>query len=372
MPEIRTTTGADLWSKMPEIVPWDRKLCPEGIDLLICCAGFEDRAIAVADDLSTVSLQSSILVQYPTNPTENASAVSRLRALRDGQLHDDVPYDRGTFLSRIRKAVARWRGQPGIRVVVDLSGMASYVVYRVLDALWEELGTAQLAVYYAEAHDYAPTREDWEAFYKNVPEPSDNLAIAESYEENHFQSVGVDDTYESDVFPGINAGPLATQVVAFPSFSLHRMKSLLAFAESHYNVRPDDVHWFLGQPPDRVRNGWRFNALSALYNVGGAGAAVSTRDYRDTFLRLDNMWSESFTDRHLVLAPLGSKMQHLACFLFLKMHNECGLLLCEPREFIASKYSSGIGPRWWLDFGEIGDLRRLLECRCDLQFDWDE
>ena len=231
---------------------------------------------------------------------------------------------------------------------------------------------AELAIYYAEAHHYAPTREEWDSFYRSVPEPRDNLAITESYEQNHFQSLGIEDTYESDVFPGFNAGPLATQVVAFPSFSLQRMKSMLAFAESHYNVRPHGIRWFLGQPPDRVRNGWRFDALTALYNVGGAGAAVSTRDYRDTFLRLDNMWADTYTNRHLVLAPLGSKMQHLGSFLFLKMHRECGLLLCEPREFIASKYSQHVGPRWWLDFGRIDTLHQLVDSRCDLRFHWDE
>lgn len=370
MPEITQITGVDLWSHLPEVVPWHSNLCPAGIDLLIGCAGFEDRATSVVEDLRGIEVRAGVLVVYPTNASDNAAAIKTFQKL--GHRPAEIPYQRGKFLSQIRKQLAPWRGRQGIKVVVDLSGMASYVIYRVLDALWCELPMAELAMYYAEAQDYAPTREEWESFYRDVPEPRDNLAIAERYEQNHFQSSGIEDTYESDVFPGFNAGPLATQVIAFPSFSLQRMKSMLAFAESQYNVRPHGIRWFLGQPPDRTRNGWRFGALSSLYNVGETGAAVSTRDYRDTFVRLDNMWTDSYTDRHLVLAPLGSKMQHLGCFLFLKMHSECGLLLCEPSEFIASKYSYGVGPRWWLEFGRIETLHALFDSRCDLRFHWDE
>ena len=176
-----------------------------------------------------------------------------------------------------------------------------------------------------------PARSEWEAFFNNVPAPRDNLSIAEQYEQRHFQSRGVDVTYESDVFPGQNVGPLATEVVAIPSFSLQRMKSMLIHVESQYSVRDEDVRWFLGQPPDRVRNGWRYDALAALYNVRDRGFGVSTRDYKDILQRLDRRWEQIHTERHLTIATLGSKMQHLGCFLFLVMHPECGLLLCEPR-----------------------------------------
>ena len=65
--------------------------------------------------------------------------------------------------------------------------------------------------------------------------------MAERYEKTHFQSKGVEFTYESDVFPGQNVGPLATEVVAVPSFSLLRMKAMLAYAELNYSVPNGNV-----------------------------------------------------------------------------------------------------------------------------------
>ena len=218
--------------------------------------------------------------------------------------------------------------------------------------------------------DYSPTLTEWETFFKGVPSPLDNLSIAEKYEQSHFQSRGVDITYESDVFPGENVGTLATEVVAIPSFSLQRMKSMLCHVESQYSVQDNDVRWFLGQPPDRVRNGWRYDALAALYNVREHGVAVSTRDYKDVLQRLGRRWEEIHTDRHLIIATLGSKMQHLGCFLFLTMHPECGLLMCEPKEFIAERYSAGVGPRWWLELGEVERVKALLTSCGHLRFHW--
>lgn len=370
MPEITTVTTVDVLGELPEIVPWRTSFVDNGaIDLLICCAGFEERSVAILRDLESCPVRTALIVVYPTNSRENQPALEGFQRLGSSTDRIELPYARESFLRRVRAELMRWQNRD-VRVVVDLSAMASYVVYRTLWALWEQLPQARLCVYYAEAGDYAPTREDWGAFYDSVPNPNDNLSMAECYEQTYFQTRGVEETYESDTFPGRNVDPLATEVIAIPNFSLHRMKSMLAFAESQYNVRGSNVRWYLGQPPDRVRNGWRFQALASLFNVRHEGAGVSTRDYREILQRLDVLWEELHTERHLVIASLGSKMQHLGTFLFLAMHRECGLLLCEPREFISDRYSTGVGPQWWLDFGVIGELRRNLESRGELRFDW--
>lgn len=370
MPEIITVEAIDVLGKLPEIVPWTSTLIGgDSIDLLVCCAGFEDRSAAIVSNLQSCHVRTAFVIVYPTNSPENRRAVEAFQALGPSTERIELPYARGNFAHRLRTELARWQGRE-VHVVVDLSAMASYVIYRVLWALWEQLPQARLSIYYAEAEDYRPTRAEWDAYFGSVPDPDDNLSMAERYEQSHFQTRGIEATYESDTFPGVNVGPLATELIAIPSFSRDRMMSLLAFAESRYNVRESSVRWFLGQPPDRLRNGWRFQALANLYNVRHEGIGVSTRDYREVFQRLDLQWEELRTERHLVIANLGSKMQHLGTFLFLAMHRECGLLLCEPREFIAERYSAGIGPRWWLDFGAISEMRRVLESRGTLEFVW--
>lgn len=371
MVEISQVGIADVLHRLPEVVPWRNVLvASDALDLIICCAGFEDRSISVLNDFRNQSIAVGALITYPTNERDNAPREATFCSSDIVRSWRKVRYDRDSFLHELREVLKCCQEQSSPRVVVDLSAMASYVMYRVLAAVWEVLPNARLAIYYAEADHYFPTEAEWGEFYKSLPDPTDNLAIAEHYEERHFQSRGIDETYDSDVFPGRNIGPLPTSIVAIPTFSLQRMKTMLAFVESQYNVPRGGITWFLGQPPDRTKNGWRYDALAALYNVRSDGIGVSTRDFRDVLDRLDGLWHKNHTEKHLVVAPLGSKMQHLGAFLFLEMHPECGLIVCEPREFLASEYSAGIGPTWWLDFGKVSDLAGLLDSRGSLIFSW--
>ncbi len=371
MPEITQFDIAHVMHNLPELVPWNPALVSPGhIDVLICCAGFEDRATAIVNDVIEISIDQVAIVVYATNTEDNAPALDKLRQISARSEHKELPYDRHNFFACVRKCLELWKDRDGVRVVIDLSGMASFVAYRVLKAVWDELPSARLGIYYAEASGYSPTRDEWAEFYENVTNPHNNLAMAESYEETHFQSKGVDDAYESEVFPGLNTGSLHTEVLAIPSFSLLRMKAMLTHVDSLYGVSKENVQWFLGQPPDIMKNGWRFDALAKLYNVQQHGVAVSTRDYREVFQKLSALWEELHIERHLVIASVASKMQHLGTFLFLTMHPECGLLLCEPQEFIAEKFSDGVGSKWWLDFGTISELDQVLRSHGELRFHW--
>ena len=371
MPEILQLNLVDVLGKLPEVVPWNPSLIGDGgVHVLVCCVGFEDRARAIFGDIRDIAVESVVGVVYPTNQEDNAVSFDAFKGCAAPKKRVEIEYDRRSFLKSIRESLAPFSEVERARVVIDLSGMASYVVYRVLWAVFEMLPQAELGIYYTEAEHYSPSQKEWQEFYMSVSDPDDNLAMAERYEETHFQSIGVDETYESDVFPGRNIGPLATEVIAMPSFSLQRMKSMLAYAKSQYSVPHGNVRWFLGQPPDRKKNGWRYDALTGLYNVRNQGVAVSTLNYRETLQQLDAVWEDQQTPRHLVIASMGSKMQHLGTFLFLKMHPECGLLLCEPKKFKASSYSTGVGAKWWLDFGTVAKIEKLLQSRGTLKFDW--
>jgi len=370
MAEIEQTLIADIVGRLPQLIPWNREdLQGQQISLLIVCAGFEERAVAIVDEVANTKLKHLLIVEYPTNTEDNASAIARLESIPSAT-RSRVKYDRSTFLSEICRKIEAHTGQ-GEEVLIDVSAMASYVTSRVLKALWDKSAAANTRLFYAEAREYHPTKADWMEFFSRVTDPEDNLSIAESYEATYFQSRGVEETYECDAFPGRNEGPLATELIAIPSFSLQRVKSMTTFAEARYNVTQRSVHWFLGSPPDKVKNGWRFDAIARLYNVRSGGVSVDTRDYRDVVRKLDEAWGEALrNERHLVIAGMGSKMQNIGVFLFLSMHPECGLLHCEPKEFIAGRYTDGVGPKWCLNIGRVGEIKDLLLSRGRLSFRW--
>jgi len=134
------------------------------------------------------------------------------------------------------------------------------------------------------------------------------------------------------------------------------MREMLAYSESHYNASLEETLWVIGQPPDEEKNGWRFEATRELYEPIRNVVPLGTRDYKQMLWFLVEYWESLNIERHLVIAPLGSKLQHLGVYLFLKMRPDTGLLLSEPRSFVANRFSTGVGPAWWIDFGVMSSL----------------
>ena len=368
MPEIKQLLINES-RKLSPLTPVRKKMGAK-VDALICCAGFEERAVAITKDVAFKDVGTVIVVTYPTNCDDNSPAIKEFRRLRRSRMLTEIQYDRSTFLYSISTILRELNLPDSAHIVVDVSAMASYLISRVFAALFRHAQTCILSVYYSEAKEYSPSSTEWDVFIDGVENQNDNLMIAERYEQTWFQSRGLGETYESDVFPGRNPDPLATKVIAIPSFSLQRMKAMLTFASSNYNVPNGNLVWMIGVPPNESLNGWRSEALRVLYNVRDECCSVSTMDYRETLLALDTIWTSSAAESHLVLADMGSKMQHLAVYLFLRMHSECGLIHCEPESFLPQKYSVGIGNRWCIEFGSLSELDGALASAGNLAFEW--
>jgi hypothetical protein len=249
--------------------------------------------------------------------------------------------------------------------------MSSYLLYLVFDALYDHRFVPHVAVFYAEAVDYFPQQGEWQRVQAEAAKARDFLEKADLYEKSGFLSLGVDAIYESESFPGQNVSALPTQIVAVPNFSWTRMREMLAYAENQYNAAPKDAIWVIGQPPDEQKNGWRFDAMKDLYQPMRNVLPVGTRDYKQMLWHLADLWETLNIERHLVLAVLGSKMQHLGVFFFLKMRQDTGLLLSEPRAFVANRYSTGVGPTWWIEFGSMTPIKALMSSYGMLDFQWD-
>ena len=98
-------------------------------------AGFEDRATAIVDDLSRTRVQHILTVVYPTNLKDNVPGRTKLGQLPVIGTRTEIEYSRFDFVRRMQEWLQPYRHAAGLRVVIDLSGMASYVVYRVLSAV---------------------------------------------------------------------------------------------------------------------------------------------------------------------------------------------------------------------------------------------
>ena len=372
MIHIHRTTKNDILDRLPCHEPFsaDQFTGRRPISLLICSAGFEDRATAIVEATAGCEIEGLLILRYPTNVEENSRSLESLRGIPAGRVIE-LTYDRADFRRSIRSILDQFLASEGTTVVLDVSVLSSYLLYRILDALLDHRSDPRVLIYYAEADTYFPQRSEWQRVHSRAQKKKDPLKRANMYERSGFQSLGVDAIYESELHPGRNISALPTQVVAVPNFSRVRMREMLAYAEAQYNAALDETIWVVGQPPNEEKNGWRFEATKELYSPMDNVIPISTRDYKAILWYLSDLWETLNFERHLVIAPLGSKMQHLGIFLFLKMKPDTGLILSEPKAFVASRFSSGVGPAWLLDLGCVAELKDLLAAHGMLQFHWE-
>jgi hypothetical protein len=94
--------------------------------------------------------------------------------------------------------------------------------------------------------------------------------------------------------------------------------------------------------------------------------ATSTLDYSETVEVLLGLYWSNATDYRIVLAPTGSKMQTLGCYIAKGIHTDIHVEYPTPESFLPA-YSNGIGTRWIVEFGVLSTL--LSDLRATIMAD---
>jgi len=340
-------------------------------ELFVGAIGFEERAsVCFLDWCEARKLTGgkALLVEYPFNEADNAiqeakfveaAAAANVEVFR-------LKYQRVALYG---EAVGFFRKQADdLKVLLDLSAMASFVFYPLISAIVDAAPKAHLEICYAEAARYFPDESEWKEF-RNKFNALDTFERARLFEKYHFQSKGVEDVFESPNFPGRNDSQ-PTTLIAVPSFSVERMQRMLNFGADNYSVNREECEWIFGMPPNWELNGWRYQALWELFDQPTRKRDACTLEFKDILLALQHIWLETNESRSLVIASVASKAQHLGTFMFLKMHPDVGLILSEPQHFTASKYSTGVGSKWHTSLGRTGEFVRALLDWNRIIFEW--
>lgn len=109
---------------------------------------------------------------------------------------------------------------------------------------------------------------------------------------------------------------------------------------------------------DQVRREWEEDNPVWPAVAGGVPMpkrVASTLDYRETVLLLLQLYWELSANHRILLAPAGSKLQAVGCYLVKALHPDIHVEYPSPEGFLPY-YSSGFGPRWLLDLGKLPKL----------------
>ncbi len=359
MPHISQQHLEDILGHLPKRIILDDS---KEVDLLICTLGFEDRTDAIAHSLQMIGNlrgKDVILVKYPTNKPDNEKNLDKFQKLCDRAdcRLKTFNYHKSTFSVELSGYLQEIKCI-NKRVCFDISTCSSYLLYPIMKVL---MGLEiYLRILYCEAENYFPAKDEWLAIKEKADK--EGGLFAEAYEKANFLSKGVDQVYSASLFYEMNPGNLSAAIVAIPNFSGERMKTLLEKDYEVNNTAREDIHWIIGVPPGE-KNKWRRDALIETNRLQNRDDLlyVSTLEYKEIMHVLEELWNRAKYAKYLSIGSLGSKFQHLGTYLFLFIHQDIGLWLVEPKEFIAGRWSSGMGQSHEVDFGSTSELRKLLE-----------
>ena len=347
-------TSARIADLLPELQRCDRLQLEEG-DVLVHAPGFEDRTMAIAQTLEGASRAKAILLDYlPENPANRLNDVrealsSQGVAITDGDILQYDRFEPGDFESRLQ---ARLRKHDARRIIVDISTMSKLEIMLVLNVC--NVLNVNIRVLYSEAHTYGPSRNEFEDARRHNKIHQPTLQIF----------TGVHGVVRVDSLASVAMQGQPTAAIVFMSFNDALSQVLLN------TVYPSRLFLINGRPPvhgwreeatawihEQVRREWEDdNPVEKSSDQGPMlpKRVASTLDYRETLgLLLELYWQLSVNHR-ILLAPAGSKLQSIGCYLVKALHPDIHIEYPSPEGFLPP-YSSGIGPKWLLDLGQLSD-----------------
>lgn len=322
-------------------------------DVLVHAPGFEDRTMAVAETVECTAKASAILLDYlPENAANRLADVrdaltARGVTITDADILQYHRFEPGDFESRL---LARLREHGAYRVIVDTSTMSKLEIMLVLNVC--NTLNVNVRVLYCEADAYGPSLQEFEEAKRQNKIHQPTLQIF----------TGVHGVVRVDSLASVAMQGQPTAAIVFMSFNDALTQALLN------TVYPSRLFLINGRPPvhrwreeatawihDQVRREWEDdNPLEPSSQDGPAlpKRVASTLDYRETVaLLLDLYWQLSVNHR-ILLAPAGSKLQSVGCYLVKALHPDIHIEYPSPEGFLLP-YSTGVGSQWLLDLGQL-------------------
>lgn len=337
---------------LPPLQPCGRLSLEEG-EVVIHAPGFEDRTLAVANAFLPSPGAAAILLDYlPFNPKNRLSDVRQALFLSGIEIADEdiLKYHRfepDDFETRLRMRLLARRVR---RVVVDISTMSKLEIMLVLNVC--HALRLCVRILYSEAVEYGPSEEEFESARENNEIHRPTLQVF----------TGVHGVVRVESLASVAMQGQPTAALVFMSFNDALTQILLN------TVYPSRLFLINGRPPvhfwreaatawihDQVRREWAEDNPVEPLTPGGVPipkCTVSTFDYRETVSLLLQLYWQLSANHRVLLAPAGSKMQAVGSYLVKELHPDIHIEYPSPEGF-SSYYSSGLGPRWLLDLGNL-------------------
>jgi hypothetical protein len=294
--------------------------------LLMVAAGFETRARRVLEMLETKVPQRVVLIRYSPALKENEQSFERMMSslARTDAVVEVVPIDArrpDEFLHRLRTVLLRWRPDAFGDVWLDVSALPMQGICSSLAAVREVLPNLGVRVMYTEAAKYFPTKSEASA--------AEGKALSAMSQE-----------MSTNLIPkhfGGSSTAVSTCLIVFAGYEKHRSFGVVD------ELNPSKLVLIFGRPGNE-QLAWRLPWSEKLHEdlVGRCPTAidvVSTLDPLKSITLLNTYYSFLFADHNIAVAPICSKMQCVASYLFWERYRDVQLVFPLPVTYLPRRFS---------------------------------
>jgi len=311
-------------------------------DLFVCALGFEDRCTAGPERLekSGYICKNGIMLKYDIHIQENDKNREKSRKIL-GNICETPFLTSDYFVTDPCKSESKFidtlnmiAKQSSISsVTIDITSFSSVSIIQILDLLFRRTKKAlkQIRIIYTEAEKYFPLKED---IKKRMPE-------------DVYLSSGVKEVITIPRFSGIFLPGYSALLIIFLGFDPIRARGAMNF------FQPSKKIGIVGEPPREDRK-WRAEEVKRrnlkIFDEKDEMIFLSTFYYEETILKLNELYEKFSPKSNIAICPLGSKLQTLGVFLFIKKHPDVKLLFPTPVKFHPQRYSEGYNKIWQIIF----------------------
>lgn len=322
---------------------------------LILSAGFEKRALQFLRLFRNDGLNARrvVVLDYP-NTELNEPTRSELLSMA-AQVSANVDC---VSISETGLPPGIFAGLHKTPLIVDVTGMDRVVMFSVLHALDGERCPYTIA--YTEAEWYYPLKKFYDGLKEGATTSDESFARYLAKERTQF-AYSYDCSLEQPrQFCGSPEPGRPFMLLAFFAFKRSRLQVVLQELEVERKL-------FILSQPVRSDIGWRKECQKIANwdlirknepNIKTLPTLYPWKVAR--FLQANTYDNQLFTKYNIVLAPLGSKMQTIGCYLFWSAHREISVVFSQPKKYFSDAYSVGHRDTFMIKHGHLADWQNSV------------
>lgn len=290
------------------------------LDGLVLAAGFEDRAFRIVSAGEFAPHAQCVLIRFMNDVPGNDVTFARFeQACRERfaadrlhivDLHHREP---AALEARLGETLARLPRECRL-FGIDVSGKPAYSTCMALKALRRHRATERQVLLYTSADQYQPSFAE----YQKIAPGTDEIELLP-----RFMALEMSENLALDSFVGYRSQNARSCLVLLAGYEAHRSTSVVEA------VNPALLLLIYGRPAG-VGMEWCLDLSRKLHRKFersrcSAVEEVSTLQLQETLGTLERYCEYLIDDYDLVIAPVGSKMQTVAAYLFWQRYPETRL-----------------------------------------------